>query len=455
VIVSAMTVLLGIAAFAIDTANWMVRHHDAQVVADSAALAAAQCLANPHQPANIKVNGAQQTLTCSSSTDTPDAQYVAVAYAAANGVTIQPSDVTFSGKVVTVSASTTTPSIFARVMGIGTTSQSARAGAGWTAGSACTTAGQNCDFMFANSSSCSSSSAALNVSTQGKATIEGNIQTNGYLSADGTGNAGGIDGTGNFGSNCPNGSAVTGNHDPWKTGDPTQASAPMTWPIDYTKDFPACGTAGDPCQLNGYPSFCKNEGTNIIVGTTAGLPPSDKPSPGLIYCASGTSTNLGDPSTWNGSVTISMSGSNTINDSFVGGTISYSGDGGDTISACGWTASGYSSSSCSSPAPATPNYPLFYAVGKDPNSAACAAGTNPATSCAFSMQSGGNLTLDGDMFVENGTGSFNFTGDQTAANTFIEANTIVASLDGDVKGDGPPVDNGNGTGGPGTISLVQ
>ncbi|HWD70671.1 MAG TPA: pilus assembly protein TadG-related protein, partial [Solirubrobacteraceae bacterium] len=47
VIVSAMTVLLGIAAFAIDTANWMVRHHDAQVVADSAALAAAQCLANP------------------------------------------------------------------------------------------------------------------------------------------------------------------------------------------------------------------------------------------------------------------------------------------------------------------------------------------------------------------------------------------------------------------------
>lgn len=456
VIVSAMTVLLVIAAFAIDTANWMVRHHDAQVVADSAALAAAQCLAEPNQPASIDVNGTPQTLTpCSDSTDTQHAQDVAVAYAAANGVTISDSDVTFSGKVVTVKASTNTPTVFARVTGIGSASQTAQAGAGWTASSSCTSAGQNCDFMFANSNSCSSASPALNVSTQGKATIEGNIQTNGYLYADGTGNAGGIHGTGNFGSNCPNGSEVDGNHDPWKTGDPTQASAPMTWPIDYSKDFPACDTAsgGQPCGTNGYPTWCTDGGANWTFNDTI---LADKASPGRIYCASGLDGNPHDPSTWDGSITINMSGSNVIEDTFVGATISYSGAGGDTFSACGWTATGFSAANCSlAPAPTTPNYPLFYAVGHDPNSAACAAGTDPATSCAFSMHSNGNLTLDGDMFVENGTGSFSFNGDQTAADTFIEANTITAKLAGNVKGDGPPVDNGDGTGGPGSISLVQ
>ena len=53
VVVSSMTVLLGVAAFGIDAATWMAKHHQAQLVADSAALAAAQCLANPGHPETI------------------------------------------------------------------------------------------------------------------------------------------------------------------------------------------------------------------------------------------------------------------------------------------------------------------------------------------------------------------------------------------------------------------
>ena len=49
VVVSSMTVLLGVAAFGIDAATWMAKHHQAQLAADSAALAAAHCLANPGQ----------------------------------------------------------------------------------------------------------------------------------------------------------------------------------------------------------------------------------------------------------------------------------------------------------------------------------------------------------------------------------------------------------------------
>ena len=458
VVVSAMTVMLGIAGFGIDTATWMVRHHNAQVVADSAALAAAQCLADPNQASTIYVSGSQQTVPkCKSSKDITDAQTVAVDYAAANGLTISPSDVSVSHDVVTVNASTNAPGLFARLFGIGTVSQTAHAGAGWKSSSgSCSNPGSSCDFMFANSSDCGAGSIALNISPQGNSTINGNIQTNGNIDVTETGNAGGINGTGNFGagSNCT--STQGGNHDGWKSGDPTQATQAMTWPIDYSKDFPACGGSGDPCQTNGYPSFCGNEGTDVTVGTTSGLPPSDKPSPGIIYCASG-SGNPADPSTWNGSITIEMSGNNIIEDSFVGGTITYTGDGGDTISACGWTATGFDSSSCSAPTPAggTANYPIFYAVGNDPNPASCAAGTDPSTSCAFYMQSGGNLTLDGDMFVMNGMASFDFHGGQSAGDTFIEANTIAGSLDGNFNGDGPTPGGGGGPPIPGSISLVQ
>ena len=104
VVVSSMTVLLGVAAFGIDAATWMAKHHQAQVVADSAALAAAHCLANPGQSGSIVLNGTQTTVpACTSGTDTTDADQVAIEYAAANGLTITASNVNVNTTSDTVS----------------------------------------------------------------------------------------------------------------------------------------------------------------------------------------------------------------------------------------------------------------------------------------------------------------------------------------------------------------
>jgi hypothetical protein len=481
VVVSSMTVLLAMASFGIDTATWMVRHHHDQVVADAAALAAAQCLANPGQAgSNVTINGTVTTVpSCTSGTDTHDATTVAIDYAAANGLTITSSQVSYdvSNGHVTVNASNDSQSIFARLFGIDKTTQSANSMAGWsTKEQQCTTAGENCDFMFANSNNCSTGSQMLIVSTQGKSTINGNIQTNGSLLASATGSAGGINGVGTFGP-PPCTSSTGGNQEPWNTSQPTPESSTISWPIDYSKDFPACYPAGSTpvtgeqaCiasgQYAGYPTWCTNASQDITLDDSS---LTDTPVSGQIYCASGTSTNLGDPSTWNGAIDISLGAkNNTLYDSFVGGTIAYnvnSGNGKSTISACGYTPNGYSATECagtttSPPAPpASPNYPIFYAIDQDPNPSACtaaaagAASTNPPV-CAFTMTSVGNLTLYGDTFVENGTASINLQGNQTS-NMFLEANVINAAFEGDFNGDGPVTSSTNGPPSGGTEVLLQ
>src|SRR5579875_2664062 len=186
VVVSTMTVLLGVSAFGIDAANWMAKHHQAQVVADSAALAAADCLAHPGAAASsIVVNGQTTTLPgCTSSTDTAHADQAAEAYAAANGLTIQDSDVHISGNNVTVNAKATTNGLFSTVDGISSTSQSAGAGASWTSSTAgCTTpGGANCDFLFAHNNNCTSSQNGISLTMSGTTTVQGQIQSNANLS---------------------------------------------------------------------------------------------------------------------------------------------------------------------------------------------------------------------------------------------------------------------------------
>jgi hypothetical protein len=465
VVVSSMTVLLGMAGFGIDTASWMVRHHQDQIVADAAALAAAHCLANPGQSgSSVEINGKVTSVpSCTSGTDSPDATTVAVDYAAANGLTITASQVnvdTANGHV-TVDASNGSESLFAELFGIKETTQQANATAGWEPkGNQCTSAGSTCDFMFANSDNCSSGSYVLIVSTQGSSTINGDIQTNGSLDASATGNAGGINGTGTYGpGSCT--TSTGGNHDPWNTAPPTQASQTIKWPIDYSTDFPDCGGSTDPCSTSpgtsGYPSFCTNAGANITIDNTI---PADQPEAGQIYCASGTGT-ASEPGTWNGNISINIGGSgnnNVYEDSFVGGTIDYTGGANATFSACGYTANGYSSAGCSgAPAPAgkTANYPIFYAaVDKDPDPSSCASGANLSTSCAFYMTSTGNLTVYGDFFVQNGTASINLQGNQSAGDTFIEANVIGATLAGNFNGDGPSPGGGGGSNS-GTDVLLQ
>ncbi len=442
VVVSSMTVLLGVAAFGIDAATWMSKHHQAQVVADSAALAAAHCLANPGQSGSIVLNGAQTTVpACTSGTDTTDADQVAIDYAAANGLTITASNVTVNTTTHTVSvnAAATSSGVFSAIAGISSTSQSAGAGASWTtSASACSTPGSGCDFIFADNNNCSNTTNGVDLNLSGNTTVQGDIQSNGNLYS----NASGVIslGVGSYGPNVSGTCQVTSNwsgHNPWSTP-PTQSSTDSPFPIDYTKDFPACGGTGElACQSNGYPTFCTNEGSSITL-TASGS--GDVPVAGNIYCASGTGTKS-SPSTWNGSVTINVSGNYTWYDTFVGGTITYNVSGNEALSSCGYTTSGYSAGNCSSsvPAPVTGNYPIFYATG--------------TSSTAINLNISGGQTLDGDLFAPNGGAYLNLSGNKTLV-MCIEGNNVTGNISGTFQGDGPAVGPLASSGG-GSVSLTQ
>ena len=226
-------------------------------------------------------------------------------------------------------------------------------------------------------------------------------------------------------------------HNPWGSP-PTQAPSDIPFPIDYSQDFPECGGSGQlACQSNGYPSFCTNAGSNI---TLTGSANGDTPITDNIYCASGSGTPS-NPASWNGTITITMSGKNVLTDTFVGGSISYTGSGNDTLSPCGYTVSGYSAANCSSsvPAPATSNYPAFYATG--------------TSSTALNITISGGQTFNGDMFVPNGTADLTMSGNKTLT-TFIEGNNINVTMSGTLQGDGPTADGAGGSSG-GNVSLVQ
>ena len=441
VVVSSMTVLLGVAAFGIDAATWMAKHHQAQVVADSAALAAAQCLANPGHSETMVLNGLQTSVpACTSSTDTTDADTVAIDYAAANGLTITANNVTIANNTVTVTAPATSPGLFARIAGIGSTHQSAGAGASWTStSSVCTNPGSgNCDFMFAHDSNCASSSNGIDITANGNSTVSGNIQSNSNLTTTASGNI--SLGFGVYGPNSGYACTSTNNyngHNPWASP-PTQSPTDIPFPIDYSQDFPACGGSGQAaCQSNGYPPFCTNSGTTItLTGSTNG----DSTITNNIYCASGSGVPS-DPSTWNGSITIALSGSEVLYDTFVGGSISFTGSGKDILSSCGYQLSGYTAGNCASsvPAPLTTNYPIFYATGSGSN--------------ALDITVSGSQTFNGDMFVPNGTASLTMAGNKTLT-TFIEANDISATISGTFQGDGPTANN-TGSSATGNVQLIQ
>ncbi|MGH2872072.1 MAG: hypothetical protein ACRDL5_06375, partial [Solirubrobacteraceae bacterium] len=403
--------------------------------------------ANPGQPgSSVEIKGTVTAVpSCSSGTDATDATTVAVEYAAANGLTIAASqvDVDTSNDHVTVDASNSSKSIFAQLSGIDKTTQSAGAGAGWTASSgSCSNPGTGCDFMFAHNSDCTSSTNGIHLTLSGTTKVQGNIQSNANLS--GTMSGSNSLGTATYGPNgngtCSN-SIIWSGSNPWTTA-PTQAPADLPYPIDYTKDFPACGGSGElACiaggAIAGYPSFCTNASATI---TLTGGVPSDSPVSGNVYCASGTGTKS-DPSTWNGSVTITMSGTATLDDTFVGGSVSFTGSGSDSLSPCGYSASGYTASTCSSsvPSPSTTNYPIFYATG--------------TSSSALKVTVSGKQALTGDLFAPNGTVKLTMSGSKTLT-TCIEGNNVSGTISGNFLGDGPSGGT-TSSGAGGTVTLVQ
>jgi hypothetical protein len=175
-VVVSMVVIFGMAAFAIDVAGWYQKHHQAQVSADAAALAAANCLA---------------TKSCSSTAANGDAYNTAASYAATNGVPAQ--SVTIGGGYVTVTTSTAAPLAFAGGFGLHP-NVSASAVASYRPGQLTASLwAQDCSNPASISPSlltaeitspCAvncSSQFGISITTSGNTSVTGAIQTNGSI----------------------------------------------------------------------------------------------------------------------------------------------------------------------------------------------------------------------------------------------------------------------------------
>jgi Flp pilus assembly protein TadG len=382
----ALVAMIGMLAFVVDVGSWDQVHRQAQAAADAAALAGAR------------------DLPSSQTTATTDA----TSYTTKN-LPGAASAVTFPASTqIKVVVSKTAPSFFGKLFGITSAEVTATAVASESSGvlASCTSAGSSCYAMFAMDTSCSGDPITLG----GGSHVTGGVWSNGSINVGGGGSSLGATSYSNASGCTISPGSWAQNSNSFVSG-PT-ASAPLTsWPINYALDFPAC--SGASCTgPGGTPSFCTQEttATSLYLHT---YNPSNL-STNNIYCGVGTGT-ASTPTTWNAA--LEVAGGPTT-DTFVGGSVKI--DGGTTVTACGYTTSGYSSSGCSTsvPTPVTTNYPMAYAVD---------AGT------AIDDSSGGNTFL-GDLFAPNGTidiGGGSWT-------TFAEGFDVMAPGGGfSVTGDGP------------------
>jgi Flp pilus assembly protein TadG len=398
-----MVAMLGMAALAIDLGSLWQTRGQAQSAADAAVLAAVQDL-----PASPTTAGT-------------DAQsYVTKNIPGATATVTTPYGGSASEIKVTVTK--TAPTFFAKALGISSETISATAVAKVTPGvTSCATPGTGCYAMFAMDQSCAGNPIFLGGGTH----IIGGLTSNGSLNVGGGGSTFGNTTYGN-GSGCTVRPAGWASQNNTFTSGPTAKAPTLSWPVNFATDFPAC--VGAACTgPSGTPSFC----TQATTATSEYLHtynPSNLVS-NQIYCDVGTGT-AATPTTWNGAIEVA---GGPIESSFVGGTVKI--DGGTTLTACGYSTSGYAVAGCSAavPVPATTNYPLVYAVG---------------TGTSIDDSAGGT-TFHGDMFAPNGTANI---GGGTWT-TFVEAFDVSAA-GGGFTGDGPS-DTGTTTGPSGTNALIQ
>jgi hypothetical protein len=422
----AMLLLLGMSAVGIDMASWYQRHHQAQVAADAAALAAANCMAN------VGVTSATFTDQC---TTTTDAANIATTLAAANGVTIPTSDVSFGNGTVTVTTPDAAPPLFAGVFGINSV-QTADSVATWNApitnscGASQVSSGA-CYFAFAMDRNCPD--VGMTLENNGNVKITGGIWSNSDLSTinvDNNSSWGNV--TYGNGSLCSwLGASVGSGSGPKFTSGPTPAAALTSWPRDYRTVLP-CGAA-DTYQCtgpSGTPSYCTQAApafgnllgfdTSIPLAATAG-----SVSAGQVYCAYGTSTDHSDPTTWNGAIDLSASTTTKtgMSDSFIGGVVDVTTQGSVTLNAALTTSLGNL---------------LVYA--------------NDSLIPAATITTQGSSGLTGDIFVPNGE-VLASSGGSAGYTSFVEANQVVIDASGGMTGDGPATGSSGSSSLPGADSL--
>jgi Flp pilus assembly protein TadG len=346
IVALSMTVVIAIAAFAIDVGTWYAKHHQAQVAADAAALAAANCLAN---------SGSGKT--CTSTSDVTDAQNVAVTYAADNGITITTSQVNVdtANDTVSVQASPAAPAFFANLFGIHSSTQTANSEAGWTAGSsssACTSpsSGQ-CAAIYAGNTACSGSGISLQLGSGAGfgVTVEGGVHSEGQANLVNAGFTWAAGSTFTVTNSC-----YTGSNAPNFSGKQSTVVASEPWPINYgaAPYFSACTT--NCTTVSGVPNvppYCTQATTStsgyvfqtINPGQSNASP--EPPGANQVYCSIGTG-NSKDPSTWNGTFQFLIAlpvGTQNGNqssctsfqvDTFIGGNMTFPGTGNGPSGVC-------------------------------------------------------------------------------------------------------------------------
>jgi hypothetical protein len=413
------------AALAIDVAGWYQKHHQAQVTADAAALAAA----------NYMANGGS----------TGSATSMATTYASDNGIPIASSDVyintTFATTTVTTATATITcPGVSACVTaatsgpisfaGISPPAVSAKAAATWGYQD-CGGPGSHCAFIYGGDNVCPSPFAVTTVTDPFSSPSGGLVghgitmrvggasgqpqggiisNSNLYTKQNGNGTWQAY-GTYSNQANCTDSQGTGENADtvpPYLT---MGTETPMTnWPIDYSKSYPAC--SGATCDTAGFPKYCtaavESTATTDTIGTTVPSVADD------VYCDAGTGTKS-DPSTWNGAI---VQGS-ALTATYIAGSVSISAP----------------SNSTSGPASGTRLW--IYAAESN---------ATTAPTPAVQINSQGNGSIYGDVFVPSGTIAMTVNGTISAATVngvqdglFLEGWDVVFDSNGTVAAGGPTV----------------
>lgn len=428
-VVMSMVVIVLIAAVAIDVSQWFVKHHQAQVTADAAALAAANYMGH---------GGTSSTATTFATT-----------YAARNGLPITGSnvDVETGPETVAVTVPTTGALSFAGISFGSGPAISARAVASWKMRD-CGGGGSSCSFAYGADPVCSTTGSTTGVLAVG-GTVPGNPNSpttvnNGVtINKSGQGSSPAVTGEAVSNSNIttytngtqswPAATAVYPVSEPAGTptvscSGPTQAAlgpygaavvdpagpvnSPGQFPMDYRNIYTSC--SGGACTA-GFPPYCTVDSQAATLTITT-------PASNAVYCDAGTGTTS-DPSTWNGTINVSLSGNAT----FIAGVVNM-------------TKSGNTNAG-----PAANTQLLAYGTecnASTPPPTTCPSGqTTKTSSPVITLSGGGGGTITGDSFAPAGVID-DYTSGSAILQGFLEGWDVVYDANGTVAGQGPQVSNG-------------
>jgi hypothetical protein len=425
-----MTVIILIAALAIDVSSWYTKHHQAQVVADSAALAAANYM-------STTPNASPATAVVQATT-----------YAADNGLAVDPGNVNVNtgNETVTVTPETTGPLLFAGIALTSPPAISARAVAAWF-GAECTSGGSGCAFAYAADNVCGSTTGVSGLGgTQSTPNSPTPIDNGVTINKSGVGSGVAVTGDVISASNIT--TYTNGNQGNWPSvarypgivnGTSTGCTGPAptnpspyssavnnqsvasSYPVDYRNIYSACGNTStkflpSPVTCSGgFPEYCSVD----ITGTTPYTVGTYVAN--AIYCDAGSSSNTGDPSTWNGTINVAPQGNAT----YIAGTVNIS----------------FASNSNVGPASGTYGTNLL-AYGADCNASrptTCPIGqTTTTTSPAVNLTGSGTGSITGDFFAPAGVIDDSLSGNAPLTG-FLEGWDAVYNANGTVTGQGPPV----------------